>query len=484
MRFVNRVRELEALNAWWAVDGARLGLVWGRRRVGKTLLLQHFAEGRTRTVFHTFAGRSARDELDVLAESWRVAGEAALNSQGQEWDLPTENWTRFLGALGREAQDEPVLLILDEFQEGVAANPELPGIIRALWDDHRARGQLRILLCGSAVRTMDAMQEERAALYGRFDLSLLVHPFDPQEAALMLPDIHPLHRAVAWGILGGTPHYLDLWDQTANPEDNIHRLFFSRGGRLLVEGELAMRGETLADLEVQVLHAIALGHTRHNQITAAVHAEPSRQIERLIELRLVERVQPVTEEGTRSRRRIYRLADNFMAFWLGQVLPYRAAIDRGMGDGARLVAMSRLSGFLGPRFEEAFRIHLRHLAGRGDLGEGIVAVGAFWYHEPPATSGAERSDTEIDAVVLAGTRRDAILAGEAKLHSTVEAGPLLRALERKVERLPRRATNMRLALAAGYAVIDAPPEVLTFTAADIFGIDGEPPRSLHGQWVP
>ena len=482
MRFVNRVRELEALETWWEGDGARLGLVWGRRRVGKTLLLQHFAEGRRRTISHTFAGRSERDELAVLADSWRLAGD---RSDAAQWDLPTENWTRFLGALGREAREEPLLVILDEFQEGVAASPELPGIIRALWDDQRARGNLRILLCGSAVRTMHAMQEERAALYGRFDLSLLVHPFDPREAALMLPEIHPLHRAVACGILGGTPHYLDLWDQSAGPEDNINRLFFARDGRLLMEGDLALRGETLADLEVQVLHAIALGHTRHNQIKDAVHAEPSRQIDRLIELRLVDRVQPVTEEGGRSRRRIYRLADNFMAFWLGHVLPYRAAIDRGLGESASLLTMSRLSNFLGPRFEEAFRIHLRHLAAQGKLGPDVIAVGAFWYHEAP-TGDSPRSDTEIDAVALAGTRREAVLVGEAKLHRTIsaaEATALIRDLHKKSERLPRRAPTLQLALAAGNSV-DAPADVLALTAADIFGIDGERTWSINGLWVP
>ena len=233
-----------------------------------------------------------------------------------------------------------------------------------------------------------------------------------------------------------------------------------------------------------MLHTIALGHTRHNQIADTLHAEPSRQLERLIELRLVERVQPVTEEGTRSRRRIYRLADNFMAFWLGQVLPYRAAIDRGLGDSAWTFAMSRLSSFLGPRFEEAFRIHLRHLAARGELGEGVIAVGAFWFHEPPIAPGGEPSDTEIDAVVLAGVHRDAVLVGEAKLHHTINAAPLLRSLERKVEHLPRRGPNLRLALAAGHAVVGAPPEVLTVTASDIFGIDGEPHRSMDGLWVP
>ena len=478
MPFVNRTRELAALEAWWAGEGARLGLVWGRRRVGKTLLLQHFAESHDRVVWHTFAGRSARDELEVLADSWRT-------SSGADWELSTQSWTHFLATLSARAREDPVLLILDEFPDGVRAIPELPGIIRALWDDHRARGQMRILLCGSAVRTMNAMQEERAALYGRFDLSLLVHPFDPHEAALMLPAVHPLHRMVAWGVLGGTPHHLELWDQTVDPPANIRRLFFSRGARMLVEGELALRGETLAELEVQVLHAIALGRTRHNQIADVVHAEPSRQIERLIELRLVERLQPVTEEGTRSRRRIYRLADNFMAFWLGHVLPHRAAIDAGLGDSACDLVMARLAGFLGPRFEEAFRLHLRRMAAQGALGEGVLAVGAFWAHENPPAPGGERNDTEIDAVVLAGARRDAVLAGEAKLHHSISAPPLLRALERKTELLPRRASTMRLALAAGDAVVDAPPAgVLTYTARDIFGVDGEHAESLRGEWVP
>ncbi|MGP8249137.1 MAG: ATP-binding protein [Candidatus Dormibacteria bacterium] len=62
MQFVNRSWELDQLESWWAKSGQRLGLVWGRRRVGKTLLLQRFAEGRHRTVYHTFAGRSAADE--------------------------------------------------------------------------------------------------------------------------------------------------------------------------------------------------------------------------------------------------------------------------------------------------------------------------------------------------------------------------------------------------------------------------------------
>jgi AAA+ ATPase superfamily predicted ATPase len=453
--FVNRENELSSLAGWWERPGSALGLVWGRRRVGKTALLQEFSRSR-RTVFHTAAGRPQADELALLSrDAARVvdAGVRDLESR------PFASWDDALDTLAQAAARERLLLVVDEFPELVEVNPELPGVLRAFWDRARDRSKLRVLLCGSAVRTMHAIQEERAPLYGRFDLSLLLHPFRPHEAVAMLRRLAPPDRALVWGLVGGVPLYLEWWDEVASVRENLLRLACTPGGRLLTEGQLVMATEgDLGDLGELVLRAIAAGRTRHGEIEQAVRAEPGRVLERLIELRLVERMVPVTERTARTRRRVYRIADNFLAFWLGTLDRHRSAIERGLGRQVLPVLMKELDDHMGDRWEEAFREHLIRMAVAGELGDGIVDIGRWWRDSPPV---------EIDAVALAGRRREAVLVGEAKWARRLRADRVARELERKAEALPARAERLRYAVCAR-EVVEGGEGVLAVTAADVF----------------
>jgi AAA+ ATPase superfamily predicted ATPase len=455
--FVNRSKELAALSEWW--DGAGTGtmaLVWGRRRVGKTALLNTFAESR-RAIFHTGGGRPTRDELRILSREAAPALDTGLRDL---LERPFTDWDDALESLAAAADDQPLLLVLDEFPELLHASPELPGVIRAFWDRAREQTHLRIMLCGSAVRVMRAIQEERQPLYGRIDLSLAVHPFAPHESAELLERLSPSDRALVWGIVGGVPLYLTWWDQEHDLRANLRRLVCSEGGKLLEEGRLVLATEgDMGELGGRVLRAIAAGRTKHNEIGQAVGAEPARTLQRLVELRLVERVVPVTASGTRTRRRTYRIADNFLAFWLGIVEPYAAEIERGLGDTILGPLSESLDDHMGERWEEAFRTHLRRLAARGALAPDVVRIGAFWSERPPV---------EIDAVALAGRGERAVLAGEAKWARRVDGARVVRELERKAGALPRVAGDIRYAVCARERVSNAPAGTLEITARDIF----------------
>lgn len=276
----------------------------------------------------------------------------------------------------------------------------------------------------------------------------------------MLPRLAPSDRALVWGIVGGVPLYLEWWDQSKGIRENLRDLVCSPGGLLLTEGELvlATEGES-GELARQVLYAIAAGRTKHHEIENAVRADPARTLERLVELRLVDRLYPVTEDPRRTRRRIYRIADNFLAFWLGIVDRYRAEILRGLGNSILTVLLTELDDHMGPRWEEAFRIHLRRLADLGQIAPQVVAVGPFWT--------AAKDPVEIDAVVLAGRRREAVLVGEAKWTKKLDATRVVKALERKAHSLPAVNDALRYAVAAREEVVNG-TDVLRATARDIF----------------
>jgi AAA+ ATPase superfamily predicted ATPase len=245
--------------------------------------------------------------------------------------------------------------------------------------------------------------------------------------------------------------------------DNILRLACRPGAALWTEGEFILATDGVAGgLAKQVLGAIAAGRSRHSEIVGAVTA--NRQVAKVLDdletLRLIERVIPVTDDPrTRSGRTTYRIADNFLAFWLGLLEQYGSEIDRGQGTAVANAVMKRLDDHMGPRYEEAFRVHLRRLVGAGEFGPDALRVGPFW------TRGGEQ--VEIDAVVLGGRPEGALAIGECKWAQTVSGPAIVTKLEARARALPRIAPDLRYVVCARERVT-SPNNVLAITARDIF----------------
>ena len=376
--------------------------------------------------------------------------------------VPYRDWDDALEHLASQAEDEPLLLVLDEFPELIATAPDLPGILRAFLDRLPTSSKLKIIICGSAVRSMEALREYRAPLYGRFDLTLHVHPFRPHEAAEMLPRLSPADRAVVYGILGGIPLYLSWWNQDLPVRQNLLRLACQPGSRLQSEGRLILATEAdHGDLPGVALNAIATGATRFSELSNVLRANPTRTLDRLTELRLIERLSPVTEDERRSKNRIYRITDDFLAFYLGPLSRYQPEIERGLGESIVDALLDHLDDHIGASYEEAFRYHLRRLASEGALGPKVVAIGPWWTRD---------GNDEIDAVVMAerDKKRTPVLVGECKWGKRVDAARIKATLIRKATSLTSASEDLRYAVCAREEIINADDTTLTITAADIF----------------
>jgi AAA+ ATPase superfamily predicted ATPase len=462
MEFVNRREELRALADWWERD-SRPAFIWGRRRVGKSALIERFAESTgARVIFHTGAGRPGAGELAMVS---RRAAAVTRRGIRDPLAVPYRDWDDALEHIADQADEEPLLLVLDEFPELMATTPELPGILRAFLDRLPAASKLKIIICGSAVRSMEALREYRAPLYGRFDLTLHVHPFRPHEAAEMLPALSPADRAVAYGIMGGIPLYLSWWNQDQPVRQNLLRLACQPGGRLQSEGRLILATEAdRGELPGATLNAIANGATRFSEISNAIGTNPTRTLDRLAELRLIERISPVTDSERHSKQRIYRIADEFLAFYLGPLSRYQPEIERGLGSSIVDAVLDRMDDYMGDAYENAFRHHLRRLANRGELGPKVVAIGPWWTHD---------GNDQIDAIVMAeqDMKRVPVLAGECKWAKQIDASRVKAKLIRKAASLTAESEQLKYCVCAREEVINADADTLTITAADVFGTE-------------
>jgi AAA+ ATPase superfamily predicted ATPase len=465
VRFVNRVKELTLLDEWSARPGPQLGVVWGRRRMGKSHLLVHWAR-RWRAIYHVARNRPLGQELAALS----AAAMPVLELPDRDLaSRPFRDWDEAFEIFRRAAAQAPLVVIIDEFPELVQADPHIESALRAIWE---AMGEhpVRLILCGSAVRTMEALQEERAPLFGRATLRMQVRPFLPSEAALMLPGLAPAERAKVWGVCGGIPFYLDLWDQSASFRDNLMHLVATEHGLLLNEGQLILATEDFAGgrrerVPEQVLRAIAGGRTRFGEIKDALGTDPTRALATLADLNLIHRVLPIGRNAD-PRRAYYRIADNFLAFWLSIVEPRRAAIIQGLGRSAAGVMESQFDGFMGDRWEDAVRAYLIQTIVDDPRLAPVTEVGRFWhqYGTDPA---------EIDVAMLSEPGGRLSLAGEAKWARREDGPRVLRTLMRKAHAshlVPSDGPEPVYVVAAREEVTGGlPDDVLVVTSADVFG---------------
>jgi hypothetical protein len=215
-----------------------------------------------------------------------------------------------------------------------------------------------------------------------------------------------------------------------------------------------------------------MGSTRYSDIHNSVGADPARALDRLLEAHLIERLAPVTEDPDRSRRRLYRIADNFLAFYLGPVRRHRTEIERGHGRSVMPALCRELDNYMGPAFEEAFRQCLWRMAEEGALGSDIVAIGPWWSGD---------SQEEIDAVVLAQHEltRVPVAVGEAKWKRVVNGSSIRSRLIAKAAALTDDVDRLSYVVCARTEVRNPDEGTVVITAADIFPDAGGGPGAME-----
>ena len=440
--FFNRIAELTALDRAWRNrgSGGQMTLLYGRRRLGKTYLLQRFFAGS--------ATEPAKSHCYYLAEQTTAASHRsalaaqlleALPDTGAGIEELAVSWNALLRYVSahsrtRSADEGRFGLILDEFPYLVEQSPELPSILQSWWDREGLHSRLHVILCGSQLSAMAALGKESAPLYGRFNAGMmLLEPLGSEQvAAFYAGSTHYglVEKLLMYGILGGTPRYHALVDTSRPMTEEVVALLFAPHCVLENEVRFLLGSEQIRDPGPYnaVLGAIARGETQFSGIqnqTGTERGVLSFHLKTLLDLGWIRREFPFGETG--ERRALYQVADPFLTFWYRFVAPLASVLQ--FSDPQR-VYEEKVIPFLGDYmgwnvFELVCQQWLQQNA-RQSLGLSIQRMGRYWSRD---------GRTELDVVAELGD--GTFLFGECKWSAQTPVSLSVYAgLKAKVQGLP------------------------------------------------
>jgi AAA+ ATPase superfamily predicted ATPase len=403
--FVDRQKELAFLNTLLTRERpgpAQLVLLYGRRRVGKTELLLHWAKNSGMEFTYWAAERESPNmqRNSLFARLLNVPEDSAPVHR---------SWSTLWQAVANHLGEKRHILILDELPYAAESDPAMLSALQHAWDQYFQRSNQVIVLCGSHVRVMETLMSRQSPLFGRMTAQWHLEPLPFSSLQEFFPNWDAAERVASYAIVGGIPAYLNWFNPKYSLVENIRNVVLAPGGMFLAEPAFLLYDE-VRELKnyLAVLKAIGAGNHVLNEIgehaflpSTAVNAYLST----LQELRLVERRLPVTVrpgERGKSRAGRYHLSDPYFRFYFHFLAPFQ---DDPLTSSDQILEriQQNLRAFVGATaFEELCRQWTIAEGKAGNLPFVPTAVGSHWSRR-----------VQVDIVALNWNSKE-ILLGECK----------------------------------------------------------------------
>lgn len=318
-KFINRNPELEFLRTRYHSGRAELIILYGRRRIGKTYLLQRFLSEvgglyllaeESETILDDFSERLAEYFNDPFLR-----------------ENPLKSWGAFFTYLSQKSSKR-LVVVIDEVQYIAKAHKEFLSVLQKYWDLYLSKTKIMLILCGSLVSFMEGILSAKSPIYGRRTGAWKVEEMDFFSVKnIISTDLETAIRI--YSVFGGVPQYWADYNPELDFWDNLRILLLSKGAKYYDEPKYLLKQE-LRDVSryFSILRAIALGYTRFGQIADKAKIETKslgKYLNVLEEMGYIAEERSILGKG----RAVYRIADNLFNFWFRFVYPRKSEIELG-----------------------------------------------------------------------------------------------------------------------------------------------------------
>ena len=425
MDFLDRVDEQKRFKRFLSLREGALACVYGRRRVGKSRLIEEVIAGRNDVVVF-IAERS-----EAALQRSRLAVDISALIPGFA-DVSYDSWSVMFDRWQKDAPKGSVLVI-DELPYLVERSPELPSVLQRIADGLRTSGK-KMILSGSSQRMMQGLVlNEDEPLYGRAREIVKLEPIHFQWMKNAFPAMSAWERFCLYAVVGGVPRYWETFQGDDGMWAVLREQVFSPQGLFHDEPNYVLQDDLQDSVQAtSVLSLVGRGVERLVEMAGRLQVPVTalgRPIKRLMELGFVTREIPFGNDAKSNKKTLYRMSDQFLRFWYSFALPNYSDANF-LSTKAEVKALQpAFRVYLGQAWERLVRDEIQRKPLPG-LGMRFRNAARWWGY------GVDRNPMEID-IVAESLDGETLFVGEAKLAlSKKEADRALYELESKAKQLP------------------------------------------------
>ncbi|MCL2796994.1 MAG: ATP-binding protein [Firmicutes bacterium] len=420
-QFIGRESELDKLDEIFASDRFEFGIVYGRRRIGKSTLLKKFIRDKP-SVYLVANEKKLEMNLELFAkEIGKFTGQT---------DIKFASFSDMLEYLFENIKSKTIVVI-DEFTYLVGVEKGVLSELQNAVDKYKDSINLKLIISGSHVGMIEDMLAYKKPLYARKTFAIKLKEFDYFESALFCPRYSYEDRIRVYAVCGGAPYYLSLMDDTKTLKENIIAMFIRPHAHLENELDFLFQTEFRNKANYSsVLSVVALGKTRLNEISRSSHigdtAKTATYLKPLIAMGLVGKETAFGDKD--GRKTIYKLKNNLVNFVYSFMDENRSAHELlAPEDFYTMIVEPRLDEYVSFVFEEVCKQFLSR-KNKTPAKEKVLEIGRYWLNDSAA-----RTQIEVD---ICTKTTNGYIVYECKWQQAELGMSVMNALEEKTKKIP------------------------------------------------
>ena len=318
--FLHREKELDILTKDFSIPNSSFNIIFGRRKVGKTSLINHYSKNK-KIIHLTFLEMMPSILFKILQTNLETFFDKKLEK--------IESFESFLNILSKQKLEEKLILVFDDFHNLTKVDKNALAILYKAWNKELSKINIQLILLTSFCSS----EKDDEYIYKKATNIIKLDSLNYTIIKTFLPTLEQKDLMLVYSAFGTNPQYLSLYDDKKDFILNIKDNFFKYDSFIFDEGINILKKD-LTDIATysSILYAISLGNNKIGDIAEFLNLKSTyltRYLQKLVDMMIIAKKIPINDDIKKSKFGRYEIEDNFIRFWFCYIFPNYSKLQKG-----------------------------------------------------------------------------------------------------------------------------------------------------------